>query len=60
MDNDQMKGKLEQAKGYIKEKAGEATGNEELEEEGKVDKAAGSVREGYGEAKDKIRDATGT
>lgn len=60
MDNDQMKGKLEQAKGYIKEKAGEATGNEELEEEGKTDKAAGSVREGYGEAKDKIRDATGT
>jgi uncharacterized protein YjbJ (UPF0337 family) len=60
MDNDQMKGKLEQAKGYIKEKTGEATGNEELEEEGKADKAAGSVREGYGEAKDKIHDATGT
>jgi uncharacterized protein YjbJ (UPF0337 family) len=58
VDKDEIKGKLEQAKGYVKEKAGEMTGNEDLEAEGEADKAAGSVREGYGEAKDKVREAT--
>jgi uncharacterized protein YjbJ (UPF0337 family) len=58
VDKDEIKGKLEQAEGYVKEKAGEMTGNEDLEAEGEADKAAGSVREGYGEAKDKVREAT--
>jgi uncharacterized protein YjbJ (UPF0337 family) len=58
VDKDEIKGKLEQAKGYVEEKAGEVTGNEHLEDEGEADKAAGSVREGYGKAKDKVREAT--
>jgi uncharacterized protein YjbJ (UPF0337 family) len=58
VDKDEIKGKLDQGKGYVKEKAGEMTGNEDLEAEGEADKAAGSVREGYGEAKDKVREAT--
>jgi len=56
MDKDRIEGKKEQAKGFIKEKAGQLTNDAELEAEGKVDRAAGKVREGVGKVKDKARD----
>ena len=57
MDKDEIKGKAEQAKGYVKEKLGEATNDPDLEAEGTADRAAGKVREGYGEVKDKVKRA---
>jgi uncharacterized protein YjbJ (UPF0337 family) len=57
MDKDEIKGKAEKAKGYVKEKAGQVTGNEDLEAEGTADRAAGEVREKVGEAKDKVKRA---
>jgi uncharacterized protein YjbJ (UPF0337 family) len=57
MDKDEIKGKAEKAKGYVKEKAGELTGNEDLEAEGTAERAAGEVRETIGEGKDKIKRA---
>ena len=45
MDDDRIKGALDQAKGAIKEGAGKLTGDTKLEAEGKADKAAGKVRE---------------
>jgi uncharacterized protein YjbJ (UPF0337 family) len=56
MDKDRIEGKKEQAKGFVKEKAGQLTNDADLEAEGKVDRAAGKVQEGIGKAKDKARD----
>jgi uncharacterized protein YjbJ (UPF0337 family) len=56
MNKDEMKGKAEQAKGYIKDKAGELTDNPDLEAEGEAERAAGKLREGYGTAKRKVEE----
>lgn len=56
MDRDEMKGKMDRAKGYVKDKAGEITNDPDLEAEGEVDQAEGRLREGYGAAKRKVKD----
>jgi len=56
MDKDEIKGKVEKAKGYVKEKTGELTGNEKLEAEGSAERLAGKARETLGKAKDKVKD----
>ena len=56
MDRDEMKGKVEKAKGYVKEKAGEITDDPTLEAEGKIDRASGAVRESFGKAKRKLKE----
>lgn len=56
MNKDEIKGKVEQAKGTIKEKTGEWTDDPELEAEGVVDQATGKVRENVGTAKRKAED----
>jgi uncharacterized protein YjbJ (UPF0337 family) len=57
MNKDQVKGRVEQAKGSVKETAGKAVGNPNLQSEGKVDKAAGKVQATYGDGKDKVKSA---
>ena len=57
MNRDEIKGKAEKAKGYVKDKAGEILGNPELEAEGEAERAAGTVREGYGKAKRKVQES---
>ena len=56
MDKDRIEGKKEQAKGFIKDKAGKLTNDPDLEAEGKVERAAGKIQEGVGKVKDKARD----
>ena len=56
MNKDQVKGRIEEAKGNIKEAAGKAVGNERLQGEGLADQAAGKVQKNYGDAKDKAED----
>jgi uncharacterized protein YjbJ (UPF0337 family) len=56
MNRDEIKGKAEQVKGAIKDKAGEILNNPELEAEGEAERAAGTVREGVGKAKRKARE----
>jgi uncharacterized protein YjbJ (UPF0337 family) len=56
MDRDEIKGKVEKAKGYVKETVGELTDNPDLEAEGQVDRATGAVREGFGKAKRKVKE----
>lgn len=46
----------DQAKGKIKEAAGDLTGNEKLQSEGKADQAAGNVKEFVGDVVDKVED----
>lgn len=49
--------KFDQLKGNVKETAGNAVGDKELENEGKQDKAAGKVKEVVENVKDKATDA---
>ena len=55
MNKDQVKGRVEQAKGSVKENAGKALGDRELQGEGKADKAAGKVQNAVGGLKDTLR-----
>jgi len=57
MNKDQVKGRMEEAKGNVKEKTGEALGNPNLRDEGTADKAAGKVQSKVGDAKEKVKDA---
>jgi uncharacterized protein YjbJ (UPF0337 family) len=56
MNKDELKGKAKQAKGSIKQKAGELTDNPNLEAEGAIDQAAGKMQEGLGMAKRATRE----
>ena len=60
MNKDQVAGRVEDAKGKIKEAAGKVTGSEKLESEGLADQAAGKVQSSYGDAKEKVKDAIKT
>ena len=56
-NQEQAEGKLEQARGTVKETVGDTFGNEQMEYEGKVDQAKGEVREGVGDLKEGVEDA---
>lgn len=45
------------AKGRVKEAAGDLTGDQDLKEEGKTDQAAGKLKNFANSAKDKVEDA---
>jgi uncharacterized protein YjbJ (UPF0337 family) len=45
------------AKGRVKEAAGDLTGDKDLKREGKVDQAGGKAKEGVEKVTDKIKDA---
>lgn len=47
---------MDDAKGKVKEAAGDVTGNKDLENEGKADQATGKVKEAVGDAADKVKD----
>ena len=48
---DKLKGRAEQAKGGIKEKAGRATKNRDMEASGTAEKLGGTVRNKVGDIK---------
>ena len=56
MNKDQVKGRVEEAKGNIEKGVGKAVGNDRLRAEGEVDRLAGKTQAGYGDAKDKAED----
>ena len=49
-------GKLDDAKGRVKEAAGDLTDDDSLKNEGKVDQATGTVKDKVGDAADKVKD----
>jgi uncharacterized protein YjbJ (UPF0337 family) len=59
MDRQRMEGGLKKATGTVKEKAGQITGDRDLEAEGKVDKGEGHIRSAVGNVKDAAREFTG-
>jgi len=48
---------VDEAKGRLKEGAGDLTGNDNLKREGKADKGAGKVKEAVDGVTDKVKDA---
>jgi uncharacterized protein YjbJ (UPF0337 family) len=58
MDKERIEGGLKKATGTIKEKAGQMTGDRDLEAEGTADRAEGKIRDTIGHAKDAIRNFT--
>lgn len=56
-NRDELEGKWDQAKGKVKETAGRAFDNENLEAEGHADQASGDVKEGFGKARRKVGEA---
>lgn len=56
MNKDQVKGRYEEAKGKVKEVAGNLSGDKELEIEGNVQKNIGKVQAGVGDVKDDIKE----
>ena len=47
---------VDEAKGRVKEAAGDLTDDQSLKNEGKVDKATGKVKDTIGGAADKVKD----
>jgi uncharacterized protein YjbJ (UPF0337 family) len=58
MDKEHVKGVADKAKGTIKDAAGKAMGDKELQAEGKVDKAKGAAHQAVGDVKDAARKAS--
>jgi uncharacterized protein YjbJ (UPF0337 family) len=56
-NKDEVKGKLDQAKGTTKETVGRAVNDRELEQEGRDDRTGGKVQEGFGTARRKVGEA---
>jgi uncharacterized protein YjbJ (UPF0337 family) len=50
-------GKLDDAKGRLKQAAGDLTDDESLKNEGRVDRASGSVKDKVGDAADAAKNA---
>ena len=57
LNDDEIEGKFDQAKGAVKDKVGEATGDRDLEAEGEADRASGNIQEGFGTARRKVGEA---
>ncbi|MEY2515268.1 MAG: hypothetical protein QOJ89_2626 [bacterium] len=49
-------GTTDEAKGRVKEAAGDLTGDQDLKDEGKVDRASGKVKDAVGGIADKAKD----
>lgn len=58
MNKDQIKGRVEEAKGKVKQVTGKAVGNKELELEGRIEEAGGKIQAGYGDLKEDIKDSS--
>jgi len=56
-NKDEVEGKFDQAKGWVKDKVGEATGNDRLEREGEAENAEGHAQESWGKVKHGVGDA---
>ena len=56
-NDNEVRGKIDKAKGAVKEHVGRATGDVVLENEGGDQRAAGELEEGFGRARRKVGEA---
>jgi uncharacterized protein YjbJ (UPF0337 family) len=57
MNKDQVKGRVEEMKGSIKEATGKVAGDKTLEAKGNIQKNLGKAQEKYGDVKQDVRDS---
>jgi uncharacterized protein YjbJ (UPF0337 family) len=57
MNKDQITGRVEQAKGTIKEAAGKLVGDKTLEAKGNIQKNLGKAQEKVGDVKQDVKDS---
>ncbi|CAN5691927.1 hypothetical protein BH24ACI3_BH24ACI3_06190 [soil metagenome] len=57
INEDEVEGKFKKGKGWVKDKAGEVTGNRDLEAEGEAERAEGETQETWGKVKRNVNDA---
>jgi uncharacterized protein YjbJ (UPF0337 family) len=57
INKDQVKGRVKEAEGKIKEVAGKLVGNETLEAKGKIQKTLGKAQAKFGDVKQDVKDA---
>ncbi len=55
MDNDRVKGKMDEMAGKVKSKFGEMTGDRETQAEGVGEQIKGKVQNAFGKVKDEVR-----
>ena len=55
MNEDQVKGRVNEAKGKAKKAAGKAVGNKKLERKGKRHSAGGKLQAKYGDLKEDVK-----
>ena len=53
-NNDEVRGKFDEAAGTVKQHIGRATGNPNLEDEGTAQRSAGNLESGAGKARRKV------
>jgi uncharacterized protein YjbJ (UPF0337 family) len=56
MNKEQISGKVDELKGRVKEKVGEATNNPDTQAEGLVDQGKGKIKQTYGDVKEEVKD----
>ena len=56
-NKDEVRGKVDRAKGRVKESVGEINNDEQLRKEGIDDQAAGDVKETFGKGRRKVGEA---
>jgi uncharacterized protein YjbJ (UPF0337 family) len=56
-NKDEVRGKVDRAKGRVKESVGEMNNDEQLRDEGVEDQAAGDVEEAFGKGRRKVGEA---
>ena len=57
MNKDQVKGRVKEAKGKIKEVAGVLMGNETMEAKGKVQRIVGQAQAKFGDVKQEVKES---
>ncbi len=57
INKDEIKGKIKEATGTVKDKVGEATGNRRLEAEGEAENAEGHAQDAWGGVKRGVSNA---
>ena len=56
-NKDQVKGRIKEAEGKVKEVAGKLVGNEKLEAKGKIQKVLGKAQAKFGDVKQDMKDS---
>ncbi|WP_341315305.1 CsbD family protein [Paraburkholderia sp. IMGN_8] len=55
MNKDQVKGRVKDAKGKLKEVVGKATGNATTRVKGRIEQVVGKTQASYGDAKEQLK-----